>query len=114
MTVHEPYGTALRQIGRNEWLLLEPLEFTYKSVDYHVHTGFKTDLASVPKCFWWFLPPYGKYTKAAIIHDYLLQKRGIPRKQADHAFREYLQIHGVSYSTRQLMYIAVRLKTILG
>ncbi len=106
-----PYGIALRQIGRNEWSLLEPIEFRYKSFYHRVPIGFKTDLASVPKAFWWFLPPYGKYTRAAIIHDYLLQHRDVKRKDADHSFREQLRIHGVSYLTRQLMYISVRLAT---
>jgi Protein of unknown function (DUF1353) len=31
----------------------------------------ETDFASVPRVFVWFLPRYGRYTKAAILHDYL-------------------------------------------
>ena len=34
---------------------------------------FRTDLASVPRFLSWLFPRYGKYTKAAVIHDYLCQ-----------------------------------------
>lgn len=32
---------------------------------------FKTDFASTPRFLWAFFPPYGKYTEAAVLHDYL-------------------------------------------
>ncbi|MEM9213525.1 MAG: DUF1353 domain-containing protein [Cyanobacteria bacterium P01_F01_bin.150] len=36
-----------------------------------VPAGFQTDFASVPCVFWPILPPVGRYSKAAVIHDYL-------------------------------------------
>lgn len=37
---------------------------------------FTTDLASAPRILTWLLPGYGKYTKAAVLHDYLCQRFG--------------------------------------
>jgi Protein of unknown function (DUF1353) len=37
---------------------------------------FDTDLASVPRALTWLVPRYGRYTKAAILHDYLCQHLG--------------------------------------
>src|SRR5438093_7156274 len=41
-----------------------------------VPAGFVTDLASVPVFLTWIFPRYGKYTKAAILHDYLCHHIG--------------------------------------
>jgi hypothetical protein len=36
---------------------------------YPIPAGEETDFASVPSPFVWFIPRYGRYTKAAILHD---------------------------------------------
>lgn len=40
-----------------------------------IPVGFKTDFASVPRLLSWLILPFGKYSKAAIIHDYLIENR---------------------------------------
>ncbi|EOD5071623.1 TPA: DUF1353 domain-containing protein [Salmonella enterica subsp. enterica serovar Enteritidis] len=64
----------LEMLDHYLWRVHEPFEF-YLSDDnsdvISVPAGFVTDLATVPRIFWTLLPPDGKYTKAAIIHDYL-------------------------------------------
>jgi hypothetical protein len=57
----------------------------YKRVD--VPVGFVTDLASVPRIFWQFLPRDGKYTYPAIVHDYLYWMQHQPRESADDILR---------------------------
>lgn len=37
-----------------------------------VPSGFKTDFATVPKILRWLIPPMGKYSWAAVVHDFLL------------------------------------------
>jgi len=37
--------------------------------------GFVTDFASIPRPLWWLLPKWGKYGKAAVIHDYLYRHK---------------------------------------
>ncbi|WP_085940261.1 DUF1353 domain-containing protein [Acidovorax radicis] len=49
-----------------------------------VPAGFVTDLASVPPALWSFgLSPADKYTRAAIIHDYLYWTQSCSKEQSD-------------------------------
>jgi hypothetical protein len=71
----------------------------------------RTDFASVPRVFVWFLPRYGRYTKAAILHDYLcsgLNSTPISRIDADGIFRRVMRELGVSFLKRWIMWGAVR------
>lgn len=74
----------------------------------HVPKGFTTDFASVPRLFWIILPPDGKYTQSAVLHDfgYFSQKRS--RKEVDRMFLESMKVLGVPLWKRQTMYRAVR------
>lgn len=74
-----------------------------------VPEGFVTDFASVPFFAWCLIPKWGKYGKAAVVHDYLYQYGALSRKQADEVFREAMGILGVVPWRRFLMYWAVRL-----
>ena len=74
-----------------------------------VPTGFQTDFASVPRPFWIILPPDGHYTQAAVLHDFLYHKQDRKRKQCDLIFLEAMQVLGVSWWKRKVMYRAVRL-----
>ena len=49
----------------------------------NVPVGFVTDFASIPRIFWSVLPPDGKYTHPAIVHDYLYWTQRGPREDAD-------------------------------
>ena len=76
-----------------------------------VHEG--TDFASVPRAFAWFIPRYGRYTKAAILHDYLCRVAvpagRISRIDADGIFRQAMRELGVPFLRRWIMWAAVRL-----
>ncbi len=87
-----------------------------------VPVGFITDFASVPRLFWWLVSPWGKYGKAAIVHDFLYQKHGyyfdgstigtwvpVDRWQADHEFLLGMVALGAAPWRRKLMYWGVRL-----
>lgn len=74
--------------------------------------GFITDFASIPRIFWNILPPYGKYGKACVIHDALYQHHGFgryTRKQSDDILLEGMEILGVSWITRHIIYRGVRI-----
>ncbi len=75
----------------------------------HVPKGFCTDFASVPQLFWFILPPWGKYGKAAIVHDYIYQTHCRTRKEADAIFREAMEVLGVPAWQVMSMWLAVRL-----
>lgn len=73
-----------------------------------VPVNFETDFASVPRIFWTIVPPWGKYSPAAVVHDYLYIKQHTTRLYADSVFKELMKALGVSWWKRNLMYSAVR------
>ena len=73
-----------------------------------VPAGFVTDFASVPRILWWLLPPWGRYGKAAVIHDWLYKSKPWSRRRCDSIFLEGMKVLGVSWATRTTMYGAVR------
>lgn len=75
---------------------------------FEVPAGFVTDFASIPRVFWRVLPPVGKYSPAAVAHDYLYQAGNGKRADADMVFRDRMKALGVGWCVRNVMYWAVR------
>lgn len=103
------------------WRLEQPL--TYEVGDENsgriieVHKLFETDGASVPRIFWAILPTWGRYSRAAVIHDYLYNElrpgtqphpEAPTRQRADAIFLEAMEVCGVGFLTRWIMWAAVR------
>ena len=66
----------------------------------------------MPGLFTWLVPRYGRFTKAAILHDFLCDeaKEGrFIRSQADGIFRRVMRELGVGFIRRWVMWAAVRL-----
>lgn len=93
-------------------MTLRALTYRAKSVDFQVPVNQRTDFASVPREFVWFIPRYGIYTKAAILHDYLCRVAvpdgQISRIDADGIFRQAMRELGVPFLRRWIMWAAVR------
>jgi hypothetical protein len=70
-----------------------------------------TDLASVPFWLWWFVASYGLHTRAALLHDELVEAKRIDRVEADRVFRLALEESKVRWMRRWLMWTAVSLAT---
>lgn len=106
---------VLRQIGEQRWRLeasvtfVTPGHLKINPPRVSVHRGFETDLASIPQFFWNVLPPFGTYTAAAIVHDFLYDIQRTTRGQADGAFLAAMQSLGVGWWRRHGMWFAVRL-----
>ncbi len=104
----------VRQVGEREWEVVEPLVYRGQTDEFTVPAGMPTDFASVPRVFVWFLPRYGRYTKAAILHDYLWRYRiddpdaPVSRRDADGLFRRVMRELGVPFLRRWIMWTAVR------
>lgn len=62
--------------GERSFALLEDLVYEGKAGTFTIPAGFVTDFASVPPQVSWLIPSYGKYTLAAIVHDYLCVELG--------------------------------------
>ena len=101
----------VRELDSTTWTTLRPLTYHGKIDDFVVPEHERTDFASVPRIFVWFLPRYGRYTKAAILHDYLWQvavPSGLSRLDADGVFRQAMRELGVPFLRRWIMWAAVR------
>jgi hypothetical protein len=69
-----------------DFMLVRDMVYVLGQTDISITVpkGFVTDFASGPKVLWSFgLSPHGKFSKAAIIHDYLYWTQGCSRQQSD-------------------------------
>jgi Protein of unknown function (DUF1353) len=105
---------VVREVADATWELAEPLRYAGHTDRFVVPAGFRTDFASVPRAFVWLIPKYGRYTKAAILHDFLCaeSKNGrFDRDDADGLFRRAMRELGVPFLRRWLMWAAVSVAT---
>lgn len=102
----------VRQLDDKYWMTLAPLVYQGKTQRFVVPEGQRTDFASVPRPFVWFLPRYGRYTKAAVLHDYLwsvaVPAGLLTRADADGIFRRAMRELEVPFLRRWIMWAAVR------
>src|SRR5215510_2807707 len=101
----------VRAVDDRRWDVLAAIDYQAKRDRYTVPRGERTDFASVPRPFVWFIPAYGRYTKAAILHDHLcrLAREGtFNRRDADGVFRQAMRTLGVPFLRRWIMWAAVR------
>jgi hypothetical protein len=119
---------SIRAVTATTWELAVPLIWTGTKGDrFVVPTGFVTDFATVPRFLHWLVSPYGAYTRAAVLHDWLLTElagwsRAVeadPGKpplydppadscDCDGIFRRVMQDLGVGWPTRWIMWTGVR------
>ena len=106
-----PPSPTVRAFGDNKfWVTVEDMTYVIGSTQEQivVPKGFVTDFASIPQALWSLgLSPYGQYSRAAVIHDYLYWSQGCTRAQSDRllviamkesrvrAFDEFLIFQGV-------------------
>ena len=95
-----------------DWEVKKAFSYRGKADVFNVEEGMRTDFASVPRVFVWFLQRYGAYTLAAILHDHLWRDMASQGKiefiDADGTFRRAMRELGVPFLTRWMMWSAVR------
>lgn len=108
------------------WRLEEPLQYEIGALGSGaiiiVPAGFQTDGASIPRLLQGIIPAWGRWSRAAIIHDYLCRgiadnrAVGVPkwgvvwnRKTADKIFHEAMIVSEVPRPLAWIMWAAVRL-----
>lgn len=99
---------VVEEIDGTFWKVREPLGYAGADEHFEVPIGFRTDFASVPRPVVWLIPRYGVYTRAAILHDYLLRSESVSKVDADGLFRRALRECAVSLPRRWMMWAAVR------
>lgn len=107
-----PFSATITADGKY-WVVTKPLIYVQPNTKqrFEVPKGFVTDLASVPRLFWIALPPCGKYTPAAVVHDYIYwyQPPDCDRKCADDLLLIALEESKVGLATRTAIYEGVRI-----
>lgn len=103
---------AFQPYSDDSWSISEPLVYQGDRETFVVPKGFVTDFATVPAIVVWLFPKYGKYTLAAILHDYLCAE-GITLglvsgRDTDGIFRRVMRELGVPVMRRWLMWTGVR------
>ncbi len=85
-------------------------DLQYKSMDgatYIVPQGFVSDLGSIPKSLWGWVPPH-EFPSAFVLHDYLCKASWISRRDADKILQEALRLsHALRWKVR-VIYWGVR------
>ncbi len=94
------------------WELLEEFEYYLGEegggMSIKVPRGFVTDLCSAPSCLWSILPPWGRYGKAAVLHDFLYRDQKLNRIICDAIFFEAMTVLEVKPWRKWFLYISVR------
>jgi hypothetical protein len=90
------------------WRLMSTLVYRGKEDTFVVAPGFVTDFASVPRIAVWLIPRFGRYTRAAIVHDWLCQRMPVDPVDVDGIFRRIMREEGVPPVKRWLMWVGVR------
>jgi len=101
----------LEPISNGKAVLMQDYIYSVNGYDIKVFKGFVTDGASVPHSLQWLYNPFGRYIKAAVIHDFLYScynNTGINRTLSDKIFRNIMQETGVDNRTVKRFYTAVR------
>ena len=91
------------------WRLDEDLHYLGCREEFVIPAGFVGDFASIPRLFWNILPPFGKHSRSAWLHDFLYATHLVSRQDADGLFLRTMEEYGVSWWRRRLMHRAVRL-----
>lgn len=112
MPFYKEDSIEIIQTSDTEFSLVNPVRYKGKDQDFIVPAESSTDFASVPILLTWLLPRYGKWTKAAILHDYLWRSGIISHRDADGIFRRALRELDVPLHQRWTMWSAVRLSSI--
>ena len=99
---------VIQWTGSNEWILVNELRCVpNEGPQITVPAGLRTDLASIPRILWSFLPPTGLWARASVLHDWTYRTRRFRREKCDRLFLEAMQDDGVG-SVRHVIYRAVR------
>jgi hypothetical protein len=120
---------CIKKATSKTWRLLAPLIWNGTKGDtFTVPVGFVTDFATVPRFLIWKTPPYGSYTEAAVLHDWLLVELASWSKGDDYTsadppansrdcdgiFRRVMEDLGVPWLTRWEMWAAVRVASLFS
>lgn len=116
----------VRRVGDRMWVVTEPFRYYIGKEDSNywidIPLGYQTDLASIPKAFYWlFKNDDPMYAQAAVIHDWLCERRlttlavaggycckPVSRAEADDIFLEAMGVLKCPAYKKLPLFVAVR------
>jgi hypothetical protein len=117
MSFSDDANVVVKQLDDRNWEVRQGFAYRGQADLFEVPVGQRTDFASVPRVFVWLLPRYGRYTLAAILHDYLWRERAAKCRMdyidADGTFRRAMRELDVPFLKRWTMWAAVRWGAVL-
>lgn len=100
---------CVQMLGDDTWRLEHPLVYHSAIIGIvAVPEGFETDFASVPRIPIAYTLAGDTAHAPAVVHDYLYSDGSVERNVADAVFKEAMQVSGVPWWRRQMMWAAVR------
>lgn len=78
--------------------------------DINIPVGYRSNFADIPRIFWGVIPPCGRYSKATIIHDWLIENKDLHSftyQEINNIFLEAMEVLGVHVITRSTIYWSV-------
>ena len=112
-----PVVTLTHIPGTTRWITAHDVDWFGV---FTIPKGFETDLASIPRPLWTFLPRDGVWLEAAVAHDYCYRMREedqvlinsifcMTREDADKLFLDSMEKYGVGLIARKVIYWGVRM-----
>jgi hypothetical protein len=103
---------TVRRVSDELWEVVAALVYHGRRDTFVVPAGFRTDFATVPRMVVWLIPRFGRYTLAAVLHDWLtsegLRTGVVSSRDADGLFRRVMAELGVPPVRRWVMWAGVR------
>lgn len=116
----EYHESASRTLGKDYWVVTKDFIYYIGNENSNrrvlIPAGYLTDGASVPRPFWSFIPPWGQYGQAAVVHDYLCdygsvnvgnELVSISRTDIDQVMLESMSVLKVPFVTRFFITLAL-------
>lgn len=102
-------GLVLREVNVGEWELAHDLLYIDDDgEEWLIPQGQRTDMASTPRGLWPWFPPFGTYSKAAVVHDCLYRSHRATRREADAIFYRAMIACGTARWRARVMWWGVR------
>ena len=104
---------TIKRMGIETYKLIGDLSYENEEIRVTAKYGMLYDGASVPRIFWRVIgsPFIGTYVCSATIHDALYTSQGLgilTKEDVDSLFLEMMEVEGVSWWKRNVMYYAVK------
>ena len=112
----KPFKCIIHNVSLNDNPFEVAKSFEFYSTDYQqtikIPKGYRSDFGSVPRSLWPLFPPVGRYSKATVVHDWMIDNmdnHDFSIHQVNKIFREAMKVLGVGKVKRNIMFAGVNI-----